>query len=191
MSHPEVGIEGPLGHITADMDGLVLVTLTLDAAFTLGQITGTPRGVQIMQGDEAILHVGAGTHLGGAADQHAHLAAADFGKEVALFCLGIRIVNKGHLLRQHPALDQFFPNIVIDREGHFLRPFLIRALGLFCFRRGEVAEHKLRQLFVLAVSPVLQNILHTLIDLRALFIGQQGIDDALIQTELSPVRGVG
>ena len=59
------------------MDSLVLVALALNAALSLGQVAGPPRAVQVMQRHQAILHVGACTHLGRAAQQDAHLAGAD------------------------------------------------------------------------------------------------------------------
>ena len=43
VSHPEVGVKRPFGHIAADMNELVLIALTLDTAFSLREITGTPR----------------------------------------------------------------------------------------------------------------------------------------------------
>ena len=58
------------------MNELVLIALTLDAAFSLREITGTPRAIQIVKCDQTILHVGARAHLGRAAHQDAHLTAA-------------------------------------------------------------------------------------------------------------------
>ena len=167
---PEVSVEGPLGHIAADMNGLVLVALSLNAPFALRQITRPPRGVQIMQRDQAILHVSASAHFGGAAHQNAHLAGTDFRKEVTLFGLSIRLVNKGDLLRGHPACNQLLPDILIDgkvrlrriQRDHVLQSVDLRAvqraarrLGLFRLRGGEVAKDKLGQLLVLAIPPIL------------------------------------
>ena len=73
---PEVGVECPLGYIAAYMNELVLIALTLNAAFSLREITGTPRAIQIVKCDQTILHVGARAHLGRAAHQDAHLTAA-------------------------------------------------------------------------------------------------------------------
>ena len=167
---PEIGVEGAFRHIAADMNGLVSITLPFDAAFALRQITRPPRGVQIMQRDQAILHVSASAHFGGAAHQNAHLAGTDFRKEVTLFGLSIRLVNKGDLLRGHPACNQLLPDILIDgkvrlrriQRDHVLQSVDLRAvqraarrLGLFRLRGGEVAKDKLGQLLVLAIPPIL------------------------------------
>ena len=39
VSHPEVCVEGPFGHIAVNMDQRVLVALALDPPFSLGQIS--------------------------------------------------------------------------------------------------------------------------------------------------------
>ena len=62
------------------MNELVLIALTLDTAFSLREITGTPRAIQIVKCDQTILHVGASAHLGRAAHQDAHLTTPDFCK---------------------------------------------------------------------------------------------------------------
>ena len=60
------------------MNELVLIALTLDAAFSLREITGTPRAIQIVKCDQTILHVGARAHFGRAAHQDAHLTLRTF-----------------------------------------------------------------------------------------------------------------
>ena len=48
---PEVGIKGSFGDIAAHMDFFVLVALAFNTAFSLGKVTGSPRAIQIVQGN--------------------------------------------------------------------------------------------------------------------------------------------
>ena len=73
----------------------------------------------------------------------------------------------------------------IQRTGGSLcRP--LRGCGLW---RGNVAKHKLRQFFLLAVAPVLENVRYALIDLGGFLVGEHGIDDTLVKPQLASVRG--
>ena len=73
---PHIGVERSFGDVAIDRHFLVLVALAEDAAFALFDLGRLPRGVEVMQGDQAFLDVGAGAHLLRAADQHAHRAVA-------------------------------------------------------------------------------------------------------------------
>ena len=68
--------------------------------------------------------------------------------------------------------------------GSLCRP--LRGRGLW---RRNVAKHKLCQFFLLAVTPVLENVRHALIDLGGFLVGEHGIDDALVKPQLASVRG--
>ena len=149
---PEISIECSLRHIAADVYSLILVALSFNPALALGQITGTPWGIQVMQGDEAILHIGSRAHLGGAAEQDTHLPAADFCEKLFLFHFGICLVDEGNLFRLHPARNQLLADVLIDCEVRccfferyhaFQRMDLrviqgtARGLCFLRFRRGE------------------------------------------------------
>ena len=73
---PHIGVERSFGDVAVDRHFLVLVALAEDAAFALLDLGRLPRGVEVMQGDQAFLDVGAGAHLLRAADQHADRAVA-------------------------------------------------------------------------------------------------------------------
>ena len=55
--------------------------------------------------------------------------------------------------------------------------------------RGEVREHKLRKFVRFPVVPYIVDIFYTQVHLAVGFVWQVGIDDSLIQSELSSVRG--
>ena len=120
---PEVGVECPLGHIAAYMNELVLIALTLNAAFSLCEITGTPRAIQIVKCDQTILHIGSCAHLGRAAHQDAHLTAAYLCEQFPLFDLRIGVVDERDLLRGHTGVNELLAHILIDRKRRF-RAFL-------------------------------------------------------------------
>ena len=98
-THALAGSDRHGSHIAAYMNELVLIALTLDAAFSLREITGTPRAIQIVKCDQTILHVGARAHLGRAAHQDAHLTAAYLCEQFSLFDLRIGIVDERDLFR--------------------------------------------------------------------------------------------
>ena len=105
------------------MNELVLIALTLNAAFSLCEITGTPRAIQIVKCDQTILHIGSRAHLGRAAHQDAHLTAAYLCEQLPLFDLRIGVVDERDLLRGHTSVNEFLTHILIDRERRF-RAFL-------------------------------------------------------------------
>ena len=105
------------------MNELVLIALTLNAAFSLCEITRTPRAIQIVKCDQTILHVGARAHLGRAAHQDAHLTAAYLCEQFPLFDLRIGIVDERDLFRGHTGVNELLAHILIDRERRF-RAFL-------------------------------------------------------------------
>ena len=94
---PEIGVEGVLGDIPVYMDGLVHVALTCDAALALFEVAGTPWGIEVVEGDEPVLHVRPRAHLGRGANQHTHIAGAHFGEQLLLLSLRVRRVDEGYL----------------------------------------------------------------------------------------------
>ena len=125
------------------MDSLVLVALALNAALSLGQVAGPPRAVQVMQRHQAILHVGACTHLGRAAQQDAHLAGADLGEQLLFAHLGVGLMDKGNLLGGHTFSDELLPDVLVDRKGRFR---LVQRHRVLQSVEGRVVQ-RLRYLF--------------------------------------------
>jgi hypothetical protein len=71
--------------------------------FDLGRLPG---GVEVMQGDEAFLDVGAGAHFLGTADQHANRTIPDFLEEGLFLGVGFGIADGGDLLAGDTVGDQ-------------------------------------------------------------------------------------
>ena len=186
------------------MDGFVLVALALDASLSLGQVAGPPGAVQVMERHQAVLDVGACAHLLGAAQQDAHLAGADLGKQLLFAHFGVGLMDKGNLFGGHAFGDELLPDVLIHGKGRFrliqrhrvlqsVEGRVVQRLGhLFGgpgLGRGNVAEHQLGQLVGLAIPPDLHDVVHALIDLGARLIRQQLVDDPLVQPQLAPVAG--
>ena len=55
VSHPQIGIKGPLGDITVHMDQRVAIALALDTALALSKVSGSPRTIQIMKCHQTVL----------------------------------------------------------------------------------------------------------------------------------------
>ena len=177
---PEVGIECAVGDVAVDMDSFVFVALPDNAALALLQVAGTPRAVQVMQGDEPVLDIHARSHLEGAAHKDAHLTSTNLGEQLLLFRLGVRVVDKGDLLRGDASGDELVADVLIDGKGRVRRHVQqivqrvkLRAarrfaacchcgfvLGRRCrgFGDRQIAKDELGQLVGLSVPPDLQDI---------------------------------
>ena len=81
-----------------------------------------------------------------------------------------------NLLFRNPACNQFIPDIVIDVK---------RTVPM---RRGQVAEHELRQLLRIPFFVDTQDVFHAGVDFTARFVGQQRVHQPLIQPQLSSIR---
>jgi hypothetical protein len=97
-SLPHIGIKRPFGDVAIDRDFFVFVSLTEDAAVTLLDFRWFPRGVEVMQRDQAFLDVGAGAHFLGAADQHADGTVPYFFEECLFLDVGFSVADGGDLL---------------------------------------------------------------------------------------------
>ena len=209
QSLPQIGIEGCLRHITVDMHLRIHVPLPDDAPAALFQITGTPWGIQIMQGNEPVLHVHTGTHLKGTSHQDAHLSCPHFGKQFffADFCVGV--MDKGNLFSWNARSDELAANVLINRKfRHSVRKLLIhhschgmkfraidRAICLcdpgLCgssFGSGKITENKLRQFVFVSVSINAHDIVHTHVDLAGRIVGEIRVDNTLVKPQLPTIR---
>ena len=92
----QIGVECPLCHVLENLHLRVLVSLPDDPAITLCHIRRPPAHIQVMNCNQAILHIRAGSHLLRTAEEYTYLPGADFGKEFFLFRLRIRVVDKSY-----------------------------------------------------------------------------------------------
>lgn len=96
------------------MDGLVHIALTRNAALTLFEVAGTPGSVEVVEGDEPVLHVCPRAHLGRGANEHAHIAGAHFGEQLLLFHVRVRRVDEGYLVLRDAPGDELFLYVVVN-----------------------------------------------------------------------------
>jgi len=173
----EVRIKCAFGDVVEHLDFLVHVALPDDATIALSHVAGLPANVQVMHRHKPGLHVGACSHFRRTSEQNSHIAGAHFGEQCRLFCFGICVVDKLDFVFRHTGSDQLFANVIVDIEIAIV------------FRCGEVTEQKLGQLLVFALLPNFQHVLHTDVQLAVRVIGQHGVHQAHIQTDLSTIIG--
>ena len=112
----KIGVKGAFGDVAVNVHFLIFIALTNDAPFALLEIRRTPRTIQMVQGDELLLAVGAGTHALGAAQQDTHLTAPYFAKQIFLLHLAFGVVDVGDLVFGNTQFQQFRANIIINAE---------------------------------------------------------------------------
>ena len=98
---PHGRIHGAEQGIGVDLDLVVLVALAFDASFPLLDLAWQPRHIEVMQGFEAQLHIGAGAHGVGRADQHAHPPLAKRRKDALLVGGLFVVLHERDLLGRH------------------------------------------------------------------------------------------
>ena len=67
----------------------------------------------MMRGNQQPLHIGARTHLSGAAHQYAHITAAHLGKQLGFFHLGVGAVDELHLVFGDAHRNQQIAQIIV------------------------------------------------------------------------------
>ena len=112
---PHIGVERAFGDVAVDRHFLVLVALAEDAAVALLDLGRLPRGVEVMQGDQAFLDVGAGAHLLGAADQHAHRTLPTFSKRACFLASDSASPMAAICSRGMPCGDQLLDDLLVGR----------------------------------------------------------------------------
>ena len=74
-------------------------------------------GVEFMQGDKTLLHVGADPHLRRRTEQHPDPPLPHRLEQRCLLGIGIGVMHERNLLLRHAGLDQPRPQIVVHAEG--------------------------------------------------------------------------
>ena len=111
---PHIGVEGLFGDIAEDLHLGVGVVLAQDAALALLNVGGTPRGVEVTQGDQALLDVGPRAHLLAAPEKNPHLPGADVLEHLQFGVVAIMVLDELDFGRGDTARDQFVPHVFID-----------------------------------------------------------------------------
>ena len=173
----KIAVKSTLGDITVNLHLGILVALPHNAPAALLQIRRPPRAIQIMQGNQAILNIGACAHFLRTAHQHTHITAPHFGEQLHFLCFGVGAVYVGDFLRWDAFGNQLVPNIVVDIET---------AVALW---GGEVTEHKLRRSLLRRLLPDAKHICRADRGFAAFIVGQHGVDKPLIQRQFSAVVG--
>ncbi|QRE00577.1 hypothetical protein [Pseudomonas phage Itty13] len=217
---PHAAVQGLLRGVAEDRHlealGVALVQLVAladDPPLALLKIGRAPRRVHVVQGDQPVLHVGAGAHLRGGAEQEAHAAGADLAEKLLLLEVGLGVVDEGDLVGRDALGDQLLLQVVIDREvtvqGHQLvgadliqlgGRVLVSLVGPACevaqalglggtsvLRRGQVDEDQLRAAILVELVVERAHVAGGDVDLAALVIRVARVDQAHIQGGLPGV----
>jgi hypothetical protein len=84
---------------------LICVSLPRNSAFALFDLSRLPGSIEVMQGDQAFLDVGAGAHFLGTADQHTHRTIPYFLEEGLFLGVGFGVADGGDLLGRNAGSD--------------------------------------------------------------------------------------
>jgi len=175
----KIGVEGALGDIAVNVYLRVFVALPDNAPLPLLKVGRTPRAFEVVQGDELLLTVGASAHALGAAQQDTHLTAPHLAEQVFLLYLALGVVDEGDLVFGNAQFQQFRANIIINAES---------AVILRC---AEVAKDHLGGALACGALPDLKHIFGALGGFAVGIAGEHGVDQPLIQRQLSAIVGVG
>ena len=145
---PDVAIEGALGDVAINLHDRVRVTLTQDASLALLNVRGPPRPVQMMQGNEPLLHIRPRAHLLSAAEKDPHLARANLLEQGQLLGIALVILDECQFVAGNAARGELGSDVIVNREPTV-------------FGRGEIAEDQLRRTVGRCALPDLVNALHS------------------------------
>ena len=172
---PVVTVKCVLRHIAEYFDLRVAVSLPEDTPLALLDVPRLPRAVEMMLGDQAVLHVGARPHLCGGAEKNPHLAFSDFGKQPRFLHLRLRVVDVGDFLRGDTLRGQLVFDVVI----HIERTVIVR--------RREIAKSELRSPGRPRCPPHVQDVFDAGVDFASRIVRQQRVHQALVKRQRPPV----
>ena len=173
----EVSVKSAFRYIPIDFHLLVFVALADNTAQPLLKVGRPPGAVQVMQGNELILDVGARAHFGRGTQQHPHLPGAHFGKQLLLFSLAVRCVDKCDFFLRDTGVHQFLFQIIVNAE---------RTVSGW---RGQVAEYKLGRAFFFGLFPDAEHIPGADSYFAVRVVRGQRLDEPHIQCQFPPVVG--
>ena len=188
---PQAGVKAALGNVGEVLHLVVDVPLAVSSAVALLHVAGSPRCVQMVNGNDALLSVHTHAHLTGGADQHPDLALVHIGKEFLFLCVRVRFMDEGDLLCRDAALHQTSLDIIVELCAlHIGFQFLSLSSSLALALRGRhITEDDLGALDGFALPVDLQHVVCTAENLAALLIRQARVDHALGVGNLSPIAG--
>ena len=111
---PHVAVEGALGDIPDDPHAPVVVARAQAAALALFHVGGPPGGVDVVDGDAAVLDVGAHPELVGAAEQDRYPPGPAVGEQRRLGGVGPGLVHPADPVGGDPGGDQAAAQLAVD-----------------------------------------------------------------------------
>ena len=123
------------------MNLFVMVSLTDNTSFPLFQVRRFPANIQMMQGNQTVLHIGSSTHFCCRTNQKTNLSGFYFSKQLRLFCFCICIMNKRNLFFRYTFLYQLLLQVIINIET------------AIAFRCAQITENQLCGFLCCSIFP--------------------------------------
>ena len=172
----------------------------MDAAVALFEVRGTPRAIEVMKGQEALLNVRARAHLLGGSQQDADFAAVHLPEQRDLVGVGLGLVDESDFRRWDAAPNEFAADVLVDAAGErgfgaiifsgYRRRvvvFVVSGMRGSVVRDRKIEEHDLGFARVARVVPDVENILDGGVDLAGRVVGECGVDESHIESSDSAV----
>ena len=131
----------------------------------------------MMQSNQLVLTVGACAHALGTAQQDTHLTGAHLCEQVFFLGFALGVMDVGDFILGDAHTQQLFTNVIIDAEC------------AVAFRCGQVTENHLGGALICGALPDLKHRFCTSRRLAVGVTGKHGIDEPLIQRQLSAIVG--
>ena len=177
---PHIPVECILGCVSKDLNLEVwqgvrqLVPLADDAPLALLHVGRLPRDVQVMQGDQALLHVRPRAHLLRGSEHDPDRSGVDLLEQRRLLVVRVVVVDESDLAFRDPALNQRGLQVVVDGESALGGPdgvepivallleFRLRLLSILNLGHGILVperSHVYRVFVSTATNPLLQRLI--------------------------------
>ena len=169
---PQSRVEAAFGNIGEVLHFIIDVALAVSSAVTLFNIAGSPRCIQVVNGNDPLLSVHAHAHLTGGTDQYSYLAVVHIRKQLLFLGIGISFMDKCNFLGRDTTLYQSGLDIIVELcTLHVGLDFLgFRGSAALTLRGSHIAENNLGTLDFLAFLILSQHIISTAVDFASFLI---------------------
>ena len=154
----EVAVKGVFRYIGINLNLLVFVTLANDAALPLLKVSWSPGTIEMVQGNQFLLNIGASAHFCGTSQQNPHFSSTNLAEQLLFLLLGVGVVDIGNLLGGDAPGNQLVPQIIVHIEGAVV------------FGSGQVTEGQLGRFLLGGALPDCKDIVGTGADLAGVAV---------------------
>ena len=113
---PHIGVKAALSDVTINLNCFILIALPQNPAFALFHVGGTPRRVEMMQRNEAFLHIHSCAHFLRATEQNSLFSRLHFLEQGKFFNITVVILNEGDFFGGNAAFHQLGFQVVVNAK---------------------------------------------------------------------------